>query len=123
LQKALFPSPAAALESTQKRIALLQAKPSATEDEATEVDGLQVLSKALKAITQDSTAAPFSKYQRLLEQLRSPAFGWGQNNASDRLVIGHREVRQALLPRWVFLGEVDLALRPELSAPQAHAAP
>jgi len=87
LQKALFSSPAAALESTQKRIALLQTKPSTTQDEATEVDGLQVLNEALKAITQDSTAAPFSKYQRLLEQLRSPAFGWQQNNASDRLVI------------------------------------
>jgi len=87
LQKALFSSPAAALKSTQKRIALLQTKPSATQDEATEVDGLQVLSEALKAITQNSTAAPFSKYQRLLEQLRSPAFGWEQSNASDRLVI------------------------------------
>jgi len=87
LQKALFSSPAAALESTQKRISLLQAKQSPTQDEATEVDGLQVLSQALQAITQDPTAAPFSKYQRLLEQLRSPAFGWQQNNPSDRLVI------------------------------------
>ncbi|PKO70218.1 MAG: helicase [Betaproteobacteria bacterium HGW-Betaproteobacteria-16] len=87
LQKALFSSPAAALESTQKRIALLQAKQSTTQDEATEVEGLQVLSEALEAITQDDTAAPFSKYQRLLEQLRSPAFGWQQNNPSDRLVI------------------------------------
>ncbi len=87
LQKALFSSPAAALESTQRRIALLQAKQSPTPDEATEVEGLQLLSETLQAITQDRTAAPFSKYQRLLEQLRSPTFGWQQNNASDRLVI------------------------------------
>lgn len=87
LQKALFSSPAAALESTHKRIALLQAKQNPTPDEATEVAGLQVLSEALQAITQDSTAAHFSKYQRLLQQLGSPAFDWRQNNPSDRLVI------------------------------------
>ncbi len=87
LQKALFSSPAAALESTQKRIALLKAKTTATADEATELQGLDVLDDALQALTKDTTAASFSKYQRLLEHLRSIEFGWKVQDASDRLVI------------------------------------
>lgn len=109
LQKALFSSPAAALESTQKRIALLQAKQSPTQDEATEVEGLQVFSEALQAITQDATAAPFSKYQRLLQQLRSPGFGWQQNNPSDRLVIFSERIETL---RWLHQQlTVDLKLK------------
>jgi superfamily II DNA or RNA helicase len=87
LQKGLFSSPAAALESTSKRMALLQAKPSATPDEAIEIGGLQVLADALKALTTDTSAASFSKYQRLLQELRAPAFGWQMHDATDRLVI------------------------------------
>ena len=87
LQKGLFSSPAAALESTAKRIALLQAKPDGTADEATEVQGLQVLSEALQVLTTDASATAFSKYQRLLQELRAPAFGWQLSDASDRLVI------------------------------------
>lgn len=87
LQKALFSSPAAALESTQKRIALLKAKTETTADEATELQGLDVLDDALQALTKDTTAASFSKYQRLLEHLRSTEFGWKVQVASDRLVI------------------------------------
>ena len=87
LQKGLFSSPAAALESTTKRMALLHGKPSPTADEATEVQGLQVLADALQVLTSDESAASFSKYQRLLEHLRSDAFGWQMNDAADRLVI------------------------------------
>jgi len=87
MQKGLFSSPAAALESTAKRIQLLQAKPSATADESTEVQGLQELADALKMLTTDSFATSFSKYQRLLGHLRSDEFGWQKTDAGDRLVI------------------------------------
>lgn len=87
LQKGLFSSPAAALESATKRINLLQAKSSPTADEATEVMGLEELSDALKTLTANDSATSFSKYQRLLEHLRSDDFGWQKNEADDRLVI------------------------------------
>lgn len=87
LQKALFSSPAAALESTRKRIELLQAKPSTTTDEEIEVQSLQVLSQSLQVLTTDTQATSFSKYQRFVQQLRSPDFGWQVDNANDRLVL------------------------------------
>ena len=87
MQKGLFSSPAAALESTSKRIQLLQAKSSPTADESTEVQGLQELADALKVLTADSAAQSFSKYQRLLGHLRSDEFGWHKQDANDRLVI------------------------------------
>jgi superfamily II DNA or RNA helicase len=87
MQKGLFSSPAAALESTSKRVQLLQAKTSPTADEVLEVQGLQELADALRQLTQDATAQSFSKYQRLLAQLRSETFAWQKNDANDRLVI------------------------------------
>ena len=87
LQKALFSSPAAALESTTKRMELLRAKASPTSDERHEAAALEELAHALRALTSDATAASFSKYQRLLQQLRAPAFGWQFQDANDRLVI------------------------------------
>jgi superfamily II DNA or RNA helicase len=87
LQKALFSSPAAAFESTRKRIELLQAKPSTTPDEVIEVQALQVLSQSLQVLTTDTQATSFSKYQRFVQQLRSPDFGWQMDNANDRLVM------------------------------------
>jgi superfamily II DNA or RNA helicase len=87
LQKALFSSPAAALESTRKRIELLQAKPGTTPDEAIEVQALQVLTQSLQVLTTDTQATSFSKYQRFVQQLRSPDFGWQVDNANDRLVL------------------------------------
>lgn len=87
LQKGLFSSPAAALQSATKRIELLQGKSSPTADEATEVQGLQELATTLKVLTSDTSASSFSKYQRLLEHLRSDTFNWQKNDADDRLVI------------------------------------
>jgi SNF2 family DNA or RNA helicase len=54
LQKALFSSPAAALDSVRRRIALLSSKPDATADEATEVEGLGRLRDALLVLTEGS---------------------------------------------------------------------
>jgi superfamily II DNA or RNA helicase len=87
MQKALFSSPAAALDSTVRRINLLNAKTSATADERQEVTGLESLRDSLQALTQDSSAKEFSRYQRLLRLLRSKEFGWKINDAHDRLVI------------------------------------
>lgn len=87
MQKALFSSPAAALKSTDRRIAVLRSKSGPTPEELSEVEGLEVLADALKVLVNDATALSFSKYQRLLEQLRSDEFGWQPRNAGDRLVI------------------------------------
>lgn len=87
MQKALFSSPAAALDSTSRRMDLLNAKTGATADERQEVTGLEVLRDALLALTQDPSAKGFSRYQRLMRLLRSKEFGWQVNDASDRLVI------------------------------------
>ena len=87
LQKGLFSSPAAALESTIKRIDLLTRKSAPTVGERTEVAGLEVLKDSLLILVQDTSATSFSKYQRLLQHLRSADFGWQIDNASDRLVI------------------------------------
>lgn len=87
MQKALFSSPKAALESTQRRIALLRDKDGASDDERTEVTGLDELRQALQALVDDPSAKSFSRYQKLLELLRSSTFGWAKDDANDRLVI------------------------------------
>lgn len=87
LQKGLFSSPAAALESTIKRIDLLAGKSAPTADEHIEVAGLEVFKASLQVLVQDTGARSFSKYQKLLQHLRSAEFGWQIDNASDRVVI------------------------------------
>jgi superfamily II DNA or RNA helicase len=87
LQKGLFSSPAAALESTAKRIQLLSDKGDPSSDERDEVAGLQVLQSALEALVNDPGASSFSKYQRLLTLLKDAEFGWQVDDANDRLVI------------------------------------
>ncbi|MCV2363129.1 DEAD/DEAH box helicase [Paucibacter sp. DJ1R-11] len=110
MQKALFSSPAAALESTLKRIKLLTEKPNATPEEQQEVDGLRVFADALQAIVGDSSAASFSKYQRLLAQLRDPAFGWTRQDQADRLVVFSERIETL---RWLERQLIsDLKLKP-----------
>ncbi len=110
LQKGLFSSPAAALESASKRIEILSGKASPTADELAEVDGLQVLAEALKALVQDPAASQYSKYQRLLKFLRSPEFGWQMNAATDRLVIFSERIETL---RWLNQQlSLDLKLKP-----------
>lgn len=83
MQKAMFSSPFAALESTRNRIRTLEAKSDGSEDEAREVAGLRLFEECLRRIDDRS----FSKYQRLLKHLRDPNFGWDRGSAHDRLVI------------------------------------
>ena len=109
MQKGLFSSPAAALESTRKRIGLLMAKTSPTQDETAEVDALKDFEKTLEPLVTDPAAQDFSKYQRLLQQLKSPKFGWQLNDAGDRLVIFSERIETL---RWLHEHlRVDLRLK------------
>lgn len=83
MQKGMFSSPAAALESTGKRIALLSAKADVTADETIEIAALQKFADNLSQID----ATHFSKYQCLLAHLQSAETNWQVNRADDRLVI------------------------------------
>ena len=87
LQKALFSSPKAALQSTTRRMALLQDRSSPSDDEQRELAGLEELRHALQALVDDAGAAGFSRYQSLLELLRSASFGWRRDDTHDRLVV------------------------------------
>jgi superfamily II DNA or RNA helicase len=87
MQKGLFSSPSAALESANKRIQLLQQKSAPTPEEGTEVAHLHDFIATLQPITQDTSAAGFSKYQRLLAHLQSADFGWNNQDPADRLVV------------------------------------
>jgi superfamily II DNA or RNA helicase len=83
MQKGVFSSPFAALDSACRRIRLLEGKPGMTEDEAAEVVALRSFEEALAKID----AASFSKFQRLVAHLKSPVYGWQHADAGDRLVI------------------------------------
>lgn len=110
MQKALFSSPAAALESTKKRIALLQGKASPTAEEASEVEALRYFEETLTPLATDPAASQFSKYQRLKQHLQSADFGWEMKGAEDRLVIFSERIETL---RW--LREhltADLKLKP-----------
>lgn len=87
LQKGLFSSPAAALESANKRIQLLQQKSAPTAEEGNEIAHLHDFITTLQPITQDASASGFSKYQRLLAHLQSTEFGWNNQDPTDRLVV------------------------------------
>jgi SNF2 family DNA or RNA helicase len=83
MQKAVFSSPFAALDSTERRIKLLQAKDDTTEDERMEVLALEEFAVALRAID----AGTFSKFQRLVQHLNSSQFRWKRSDPTDRLVV------------------------------------
>jgi len=82
-QKGLFSSPAAALQSTCKRIDTLEGREQPTADEQIERAAQEAFAQRLAAIT----PAEFSKYQRLLELLRDASYGWSAAGPDDRLVI------------------------------------
>lgn len=84
MQKSIFSSPAAALESTRRRIRLLEGKDGGPNpEEEAEINALQAFAVALEEID----ATRFTKFQRLIKQLRDPAYGWKPSDPSDRLVI------------------------------------
>ncbi len=83
MQKGMFSSPFAALDSAERRIKLLLAKPVVSADEHAEVAALQEFAMTLRAID----ASSFSKFQRLVQHLKSVQFNWQPSDSSDRLVI------------------------------------
>ncbi|MFT3801174.1 MAG: DEAD/DEAH box helicase [Burkholderiaceae bacterium] len=111
LQKALFSSPAAARESTIKRIELLERKTQPTAPEQREIGALQRFVATLDSLLDDTDATGFSKYQRLLTHLRSADFGWKIGEPTDRLVIFSERIETL---RWLQdrLAR-DLALKPD----------
>ena len=83
MQKALFSSPYAALDSTERRIDLLNAKQDRSQDEDTEICALETFAETLRVID----AKSFSKFQKLVEHLKSKEFNWQVSDPTDRLVL------------------------------------
>lgn len=83
MQKAMFSSPFAALDSTERRISLLQDKSDISTDEQAEVVALQDFATTLREID----ASSFSKFQRLIQHLKNAEFNWQPADPSDRLVV------------------------------------
>ena len=80
LEKSLFSSPAACIKSIDARLAKLRKKYESEEIE--DIHALEVLRKALEQIG----PSDFSRYQQLLQLLRSKEYGWTRET-SDRVVI------------------------------------
>lgn len=111
MQKALFSSPFAALDSAERRIKLLQGKPDISAHEQAEVAALQDFVAALHEIDVPS----FSKFQRLVQHLKSAQFNWQHADMSDRLVIFSERIEtlrwlQEALPKAVGLKPDQLEL-------------
>ena len=81
LEKSLFSSPAACIKSIDARLAKLNKKYGFGEIK--DIGKLETLRDALQRITPKD----FSRYQKLLELLRSPEYGWDSQAVDDRLVI------------------------------------
>ncbi|MEJ2419071.1 MAG: SNF2-related protein, partial [Exilibacterium sp.] len=80
LEKSLFSSPAACLQTLKERLRKLENRDAAHPD----IAALRELHGRVAAITPEH----FSKYQHLVKQLQSGAhWQWNGKNASDRLVI------------------------------------
>ena len=81
LEKALFSSPAACLKTIEARLKKLRQKYAA--DEIRDIRSLENLSIALEKVT----AEKFSRYQKLLELLKSKIYDWDKSADDDRIVI------------------------------------
>ena len=83
LEKALFSSPAACLQTIHHRISRLQKEEGA--EAAKDIQSLEELADSLQHIVPKN----FSKYQKLLSVIQDPlhGFGWTGKDTRDRLVI------------------------------------
>lgn len=118
MQKGLFSSPSAALESVRKRSELLSKKPDITEDETKELAHLQDFSATLQPLVQQGGEVSFSKYQRLLDHLRSAQFAWTGRDPADRLVIFSERIETL---KWLQTQLAkDLGLKPEKQVAILH---
>ena len=113
LEKALFSSPAACLETVARRRRQLereladQREPERRDIIRRELEGLEALTDALEAIR----PVHFAKYQALLRAIRGGApFRWNARNQCDRLVIFSERIPTL---RWLQERLIaDLRLRP-----------
>ena len=81
LEKALFSSPVACIDSISNRLNIIGQQ---SNDRSGEIDSLNRLKAKLEALSD----ASFSKYQRLLELLKQDkVFNWNPSDPKDRLVI------------------------------------
>lgn len=89
LEKALFSSPAACIESIEGRVRNARKKAEETTDAdrraALEGDAEQL--ENLKKLLKRVGPAEFSRYQGLLKLLRDPEYAWKPRDTADRLVI------------------------------------
>ena len=87
LEKALFSSPAACIETAGQRIRRRErelANGNADPARAAEIEGLQALRRALEQVT----PGEYAKYQALLDAIRGgQPFDWKPDDTTDRLVI------------------------------------
>ena len=81
LEKSLFSSPAACIKSIDARLAKLNKRYGFGDIK--DIGRLESLRDALTRIKPQD----FSRYQKLLELLRSPEYGWDSSAEDDRLVI------------------------------------
>ena len=81
LEKALFSSPAACCKSIEARLKKLYKK--YTVDDISDIRLLEELHTALGQVTPEN----FTRYQKLLELLRSDSYGWNPKDPGDRVVI------------------------------------
>lgn len=81
LEKSLFSSPAACIKSIEARLKKLYKK--YTTDDIKDIHLLEELKAALEAITPEE----FTRYQKLIELLRSKEYAWNMADTSDRVVI------------------------------------
>ncbi len=81
LEKALFSSPAACIKSIDARLAKLNKRYGFGDIK--DIGELETLRDALQRITPQD----FSRYQKLLSLLNSPAYGWNKSATDDRIVI------------------------------------
>lgn len=83
LEKSLFSSPAACLQTIQHRIRRLQKEEG--EEAEKDIQSLEELADNLQHIASNN----FSKYQKLLSVIQDPhhGFGWTGKDTRDRLVI------------------------------------
>lgn len=107
MQKGLFSSPAAAVQSTRNRIVTLQRKEAPTGDEHEEVAALQAFEQALEAVTEGQ----FAKYQRFLRLLNDRGYDWSPKQADDRLVVFSERVETIHWLRERL--QADLKLKPD----------
>lgn len=81
LEKSLFSSPAACCKSIEARLKKLYKK--YIVDDISDIRLLEELHTALGQVTPEN----FTRYQKLLELLRSDSYGWNPKDPGDRVVI------------------------------------